>query len=122
MFRRVLLAATIIAGFAVSYSVNAQTRVGPVPSTNGTLVNPNISGGTITGADSSAATVTATGAPTSTTLAALAAQQGVLLDSFKQISDPDDTASLTRALTAGVPILLGPRVYSVHDFSTSVST
>jgi hypothetical protein len=122
MFRRMLLAATMIAGFAVSYSVNAQTRVGPVPSTNGTLVNPNISGGTITGADSSAATVTATGAPTSTTLAALAAQQGVLLDSFKQISDPDDTASLTRALTAGVPILLGPRVYSVHDFSTSVST
>lgn len=45
-------------------------------------------------------------------------QQGVLLDTFRRSDDPDDTASMTRAVAAGVPILLGPRTYSIHDFST----
>jgi hypothetical protein len=62
--------------------------------------------------------VTPTGAASSATLAALAAQQGVLLDTFRVGGDADDTASMTRAVAAGVPILLGPKTYSVHDFST----
>jgi hypothetical protein len=51
------------------------------------------------------------------TLGQIAAQQGVLLDTFKLSTDADDTPSLTRAVAAGVPILLGPRTYSVHDFN-----
>lgn len=61
--------------------------------------------------------VTPTGAPTSLTIAAIAAQQGVLLDSFKVGGDADDTASLTRAVAAGVPVLLGPKTYNINNFS-----
>lgn len=57
-----------------------------------------------------------TGAPTPLTPAAVAAQQGVLLDAFLVAGDADDTASMTRAVAAGVPILLGPRTYSVKNF------
>ena len=66
----------------------------------------------------SGATVTPTGAPTALANSALAAQQGVLLDAFKVSSDADDTASMTRAVAAGVPILLGPRTYAINNFNT----
>lgn len=66
----------------------------------------------------SGANVTATGAPTALTTAQFAAQQGVLLDAFHVAGDADDTASLTRAVAAGVPILLGPRTYTINNFST----
>jgi len=59
-----------------------------------------------------------TGAPTGLTLSALAAQQGVLLDAFKVSGDADDSASLTRAVAAGVPILLGPKTYTINNFSS----
>lgn len=70
--------------------------------------------------DASGLSVTATGvtAGQTATLASIAAQQGVLLDTFKLVPDADDTASLNRAVAAGVPILLGPKTYIVNDFST----
>ncbi len=75
-----------------------------------------ITGGNIAGASIGSAVVTPTGAPTPTTAAALAAQQGVLLDTFKVAGDADDTASMTRAVASGVPILLGPRTYTINNY------
>lgn len=75
-------------------------------------------GGTLTGGNVASSTVTPTGATTAIALADVAAQQGVLLDSFKQVGDADDTASFTRAVAAGVPILCSAKTYHVHDFDT----
>ncbi len=75
------------------------------------------------GADLSAFPVTATGVPSgyAASLATIAQQQGVLLDTFKMVGDADDTASLNRACSAGVPILLGPRTYTINNYSCSAS-
>lgn len=70
---------------------------------------------------SSGSSVTPTGAPTAIPLPTLASQQGVLLDAFKVAGDPDDTASMTRAVAAGVPILLGPKTYTINNFSSGGS-
>lgn len=79
------------------------------------------------GTDISSAVVRPTGAITPATAAALAAQQGVLLDTFKcsgqtgspcnGTTDPDDTASMVRAVAAGVPILLGPKTYTINNYT-----
>jgi hypothetical protein len=101
MILRFLAALLLLPSLALAQSL-------PAPSLNGAniIVAP-------TGASS---TQTAS-------LAALAAQQGVLLDTFHQAGDADDTASLTRAVAAGVPILLGAKTYTVNNFSTgSVSS
>jgi len=66
-------------------------------------------------------TVTPTGATNSATLAALTAQQGVLVDTFKATADTDDTASFNRAMTACVPILLKARTYTVNNFNSGTS-
>ena len=109
----------------------------------GTLTNGTIAGGTFTGTQTFASaptgagitsllspyalsssvgtSVTPTGAPSTLTLGALAAQQGVLLDTFKVSGDADDTASMTRAVAAGVPILLGPKTYTVNNYSMAGS-
>jgi hypothetical protein len=101
MFRRLLLTATIIAGFTLSYSVNAQTQVGPAPSSNGTLVNPKISGGTITGSDASAANVTATGGTTARTEADRAADVFNIADyGAKCDGSTNDNTAINAALTA----------------------
>lgn len=52
----------------------------------------------------------------SSILDSVIAQGGVLLDTLWQVNDADDTASLTRAVAAGVPILLGPRTYTINNF------
>lgn len=62
------------------------------------------------------------GANTALTLGALTAQQGVLLDAFRVAGDADDTAALTRAVTAQVPILCGPKTYTVNNFSSASAT
>jgi hypothetical protein len=49
------------------------------------------------------------------------AQQGVLLETYWVPGDADDTASLTRAVTAGVTILLGPRTYTVNSWGITSS-
>jgi hypothetical protein len=84
--------------------------------TNGNIC-VSASGSNLTGANASGATAIPTGAPSSATLAALAAQQGVLLDTFKVAGDADDTASMTRAVAAGVCVLLGPRTYTINNYS-----
>ena len=103
---RIKLAAALVLSLWASVA-GAQT-----PSANGLSPTGN----------ASATTVQPTGvsAPYVATLAAIAAQQGVLLDTFKQSGDADDTASLTRAVAAGVPILLGARTYTINNFSTGV--
>lgn len=72
--------------------------------------------------DLTAGTVIPTGASTPVTMANLAAQQGVLLDSFVVAGDANDTAAFNRAITAGVPILLGSREYLVNGFATGAVT
>lgn len=67
---------------------------------------------------SGASMVTPTGANTAISLATLTSQQGVLLDTFRVAGDADDTTSLSRAVAAGVPILLGPKTYTVNNFSS----
>jgi hypothetical protein len=67
-------------------------------------------------ANSTNSSVTPTGAPTAVPLPTIASQQGVLLDAFRLAADTDDTASMTRAVAAGVPILLGPKTYLIHDY------
>src|ERR1017187_4781775 len=68
--------------------------------------------------NASGATVTRTPAPAGITLAKQASLAGVLVDRFKESGDTDDTASFTRAVAKGVPILLGARTYAVNNFST----
>ncbi len=65
---------------------------------------------------------TPTGAPTPITLAKIASQQGVLVDAFKIAGDADDTASFTRAIAANVPILLGPKTYSISAVNVTSGT
>jgi hypothetical protein len=73
-------------------------------------------------ANSTNSSVTPTGAPTAVPLPTIASQQGVLLDAFRLAADTDDTASMTRAVAAGVPILLGPKTYTINNFSTGAVT
>lgn len=103
------------ASAATAAAAAQATANAALPAAGGTLTG-TVTGGTLSGTAVSNANVTATGAPTSTTLAGLAAQQGVLLDSFKESGDPDDTQSLWRAVMAGMPILLGPRTYIINNF------
>jgi hypothetical protein len=44
---------------------------------------------------------------------------GAPLDSFRQIVDADDTAALSRAAAACVPVLLGPKSYAINNYSFS---
>lgn len=113
--------------FVLGTSAGGAFQASTAPS--GTSVcNPNATGSPVaptanTNCIMTGAVITPTGAPTSITAAAQAAQQGVLLDAFKVSGDADDTASLTRADTAGVPILLGPRTYTINNFvSTTGAT
>lgn len=48
--------------------------------------------------------------------AAALATMGTLVDDFRQSGDPDDTLSLSRAITAGVPVRFGPRTYTINNF------
>lgn len=68
--------------------------------------------------NSSGSSVIPTGAPTALPLPTVASQQGVLLDAFKVAGDPDDTAAMTRAVAAGMPILLGPKTYTINNFNS----
>lgn len=88
---------------------------------NGGGVGGNTSGGgSITpGANLSTGVVVPTGASVAQTLAVLTAQQGVLLDAFHVPSDPDDTLSMARAVAAGVPIILGPKTYTINNYVMS---
>src|SRR4051812_13508345 len=72
-------------------------------------------------ADIGSAKVTPTNAPTSIPLPTIASQQGILLDAFSVPGDIDDTASMTRAVAAGVPILLGPKTYTINNYSMAGS-
>lgn len=90
------------------------------PQANNTVLG-NISGSAASPSaiDPTALTIIPDGAtPDRSTLAKLAAAQGVLLDTFYRAGDADDTASFTRAVTAGVAIVLGPREYLVNGFSS----
>jgi len=108
--RHLILASAFLT--LAAFGAHAQ-NVGVGGISNPPGLNPN-------GGDASATTVRATGvsAPYAASLANLAAQSGVLLDTFAQSGDADDTASMTRAVAAGVPILLGPRTYTINNFST----
>lgn len=64
----------------------------------------------------SASVITPTGTVGAASLGDIAAQQGVLLDAFRVAGDADDTASMTRAVAAGVPILLGPKTYTINNY------
>jgi Right handed beta helix region len=77
---------------------------------------------TLAWADDGPQAITPTGASAPLTLPALAAQQGVLWDAYKLGTDPDDTLALGRAVTAGKPILCGPKTYTVNNFSSSSVT
>jgi hypothetical protein len=93
--------------FKISQSTGAVTLSGPL----------NLSASGSTG-DISAMSVAPTGSTgTQQTLATVTAQQGVLLDTFKQQGDADDTAAMTRAVAAGVPILLGPKTYTINGYN-----
>ena len=74
------------------------------------------------GGNGSAVVVTPAWTAQQSTLATLAAQQGVLLDTFYRSGDVDDTASLNRAVASGSPILLGPRTYIINNFNTGSTT
>ena len=122
--RRLLLAATLLTPFAAQAQVVGGNAL-VLPSGCGSAAWPSGSApltvnpaGQLCTSVANTTVVTPTGATTAQTLADLAAQQGVLLDAFKQAGDADDTASFTRAMAAGVPILLGPKTYSVHDLAS----
>lgn len=50
----------------------------------------------------------------------LTLSNGTPLEAYHQVGDADDTASLTRAVAAGGPILLGPRTYTINNFTSAI--
>lgn len=50
------------------------------------------------------------------TMAQVATQSGVLVDTLRSVVDADDTMSFERGCTAGLALLGGPHAYLVHDF------
>ena len=103
----------VLAGMIVCAPAYAQVVYGPAAIHGGTIDGVTITNSNIAGGSS---TVTPLGATTGLSAAALASQQGVLLDAFKLPGDADDTASITRAVAAGGCALLGPKTYQVHDY------